>query len=108
MFETLGIFFQNFVFLATSAIAYMIPDMPRKLKEQLRREGYLTNEIILKTELEIARGADSVLSDIEMRGIRHRVLEAISAPVVNGNDHKPSNSDSGHPLHEYMIEDSPV
>ena len=46
--------------------------MPRKLKTQVHRESYLTNEIILKTELEIAKGEDGVLSPAEMSGIRKR------------------------------------
>lgn len=56
----------------TNFIAYIIPDMPRKLREQVHREAYLTNEIILKTELEILRGKDGVLSEDELKTIRRR------------------------------------
>ena len=77
--------FQNFVVLTTSTIAYMIPDMPRKLREQVRREAYLTNEIVLKTELEIAKGEDGLLTEEEMRRIRRRVRGGVrradSAPA---------------------------
>ncbi len=81
---------QNFVVMTTSAIAYLIPDMPRKLREQVRREAYLTNEIILKTELEIARGHDDmsdadletmkkegVITEMEMTRLRKRVQAAL-------------------------------
>ena len=78
----------------------MIPDMPRKLREQVRREAYLANEIILKTELKIARGAKGNLTDDEMTGIRRRmndlVLRARSQkekPEGNEHDH---DHDHGH------------
>ncbi len=58
--------------IVTSFVSYIIPDMPRKLREHVRREAYLTNEIIIKTELEIARGNKSVLTDDQMRSIRQR------------------------------------
>ena len=43
----------------------------------MRREAYLTNEIILKTELEIAKGEDGVISDEEMEGIRKGAIDSI-------------------------------
>jgi len=94
--------FENFVILTTSGIAYLIPDMPRKLREQLRREAYLTNEIVLKTELEIARGEDSVLSDLEMRGIRRRVMEAMEGGIDKPGEEY--DSEAAHPMHEYMTD----
>ena len=39
----------------TSAIAFLIPDMPRKLRMMVQREAYLTNEIVVKTELDRAK-----------------------------------------------------
>lgn len=36
----------------------MIPDVPTLLKEQIRREAYVTSEIILHTELQRAQGID--------------------------------------------------
>lgn len=94
--------FENFVIISTSAIAYLIPDMPRKLREQLRREAYLTNEIVLKTELDIARGEDSALSDLEMQGIRRRVTERIEDAIHRDRNGKDSNDP--HPLHDYMTD----
>lgn len=51
--------------------------MPRKLTEQVHREAYLTNEIILKTELQIAKGQGqgTGLSDDDLKTIRQRVRE---------------------------------
>ena len=79
--------------------------MPRKLKEQLRREAYLTNEIVLKTELEIARGEDSILSDLDMRGIRRRVMEAMEEKLDEEDENKDEES---HPLADYITDALPV
>jgi len=54
--------------------------MPQKLREQLRRENYLTNEIILKTELEIAKGRDANLSVDTIRSIRRRIQGSVFTP----------------------------
>ena len=37
-------------------VEWIIPDVPYKLKERIRREAYVTNEIIVNTELMRARG----------------------------------------------------
>lgn len=70
--------FQNLIIVLTSALAYLIPDMPRKLREQVRREAFLTNEIILKTELAIARGRPSPLSMLDLAKIRRRMRAGFS------------------------------
>jgi anoctamin-1 len=69
-------YLQNVIIVLTSLLAYAIPDMPRKLKEQVHREAYLTNEIILKTELDITKGAKPEISEGDLRDIRRRVREA--------------------------------
>ena len=73
----------------TNFVAYIIPDMPRKLREQMRRETYLTNEIIMKTELEIARGEDGIISDRELASIRRRATAGLRV-----SDSGPRNTDS--------------
>ncbi|XP_076445347.1 anoctamin-1-like isoform X2 [Babylonia areolata] len=50
--------FENVVVVVTSMIAWLIPDVPALLKEQIRREAYITNDIILRTELQRAQGID--------------------------------------------------
>lgn len=37
-------------------LRWIIPDVPRKLQDTIRRETYLTNEIIIKQEMLRARG----------------------------------------------------
>lgn len=38
-------------------IAYLIPDIPAKVKKQIRRATYISNEIVIKAELDKARNA---------------------------------------------------
>ena len=58
----------------TSIVAYIIPDIPSKLRQQLRQESILTNEIVLETELKRARGEGESLSQEEMKNIRRRAI----------------------------------
>lgn len=55
-------YFKNFVVVLTSLIAYLIPDVPTVVKKQIRREAYISNEIVIKTELVKAKGES--VSDI--------------------------------------------
>ncbi|XP_076079215.1 anoctamin-1-like [Mytilus galloprovincialis] len=48
--------FQNVIVFITGLIAWLIPDVPAQLKVQIRREAYISNEIIIKTELLRAQG----------------------------------------------------
>ncbi len=48
--------FQNVVGLSVMAIKMVVPNVSSELKERIRREAYLTNEIIIRTELLKARG----------------------------------------------------
>lgn len=50
------------VVVVTSLIAWLIPDVPTPLKEQIRREAYITSEIVLRTELNRARGEDVIVN----------------------------------------------
>ena len=38
------------------AIKWIVPDISKDLKEKIRKEAYLTNEIIIRTELLKAQG----------------------------------------------------
>ena len=38
------------------AIKWMIPEMSRDMRDKIRRESYVTNEIIIRTELLKAKG----------------------------------------------------
>lgn len=42
--------FQNIVKITRLVVDWTIPDISRKLKDQIKREAYLTNDIIMKEE----------------------------------------------------------
>ena len=91
---------QNVVIVTTSVIAYLIPDMPRKLREQVHREAYLSNEIILKTELKLAHGDETSLSAAELRGIRRRIRGTILAAAAMEGAHEGANADTADVVDE--------
>ena len=72
-------FLQNVVVLLSSLIAFIIPDMPRKLSEQARQEAYLTNELILRKELEIAQSRQ-----LSQGALRH--INYVAPTVTNHGD----------------------
>ena len=92
----------------TSAVDYFIPDIPRKLREHVRREAYLTNEIIIKTELEIARGHRSELTDDQMRDIRQRVRGPLMSLFSKANGSKRGADVESPPPQEGTEEESRV
>uniref|UniRef100_K1QJJ1 Anoctamin n=1 Tax=Magallana gigas TaxID=29159 RepID=K1QJJ1_MAGGI len=57
--------FENVIVVITGLIAWLIPDVPAKLKLHIRREAYMSNEIIIKTELLRAKGETVGEEDIE-------------------------------------------
>ena len=64
--------FQNVVTLVTVFVGWCIPDVPRKLSEQIRQEAYLTNEIIIKQEMIRSRGTQAAQA-VNVNRITHRV-----------------------------------
>nr|CAD7414625.1 unnamed protein product [Timema poppensis] len=48
--------FQNLVGFVMMAVEWLIPDMSHKLRDEIRREAYLTSELIIKQETLRARG----------------------------------------------------
>ncbi|XP_044253910.1 anoctamin-1-like isoform X1 [Tribolium madens] len=61
--------YQNLVTFVVTAVEWTIPDIPRKLNDQIKREAYKTNETIIKHETDRAqtkhrkrKNRDSVLS----------------------------------------------
>ena len=58
--------FENVVAIVILLVKYLIPDMPTRLHEQIRREAYMTNELIMEQELQMARGSLAT-GDSELR-----------------------------------------
>jgi len=59
--------FQNVVSLVTLAVDWLIPDISRKLKDEMKKEAYLTNEIIIRQELLRARRRSKSPSQLKER-----------------------------------------
>lgn len=49
------VIFQNVVSFGMTIVEWAIPDISRKLRDQIKREAYLTSEIIIKQEAQRAR-----------------------------------------------------
>lgn len=58
-------FFQNFVVMVVLFVQWCVPDMPSRLRDQIRREAYLTNEIIIAEEARRARDNSSMFDSVE-------------------------------------------
>ena len=71
--------FENVVCLVILLVKWIIPDMPYRLKEQIRREAYMTNELIMEQELQMARGGFVQPPPSDNKGVRLR--RQASAPV---------------------------
>ncbi|XP_071549184.1 anoctamin-1-like isoform X2 [Panulirus ornatus] len=78
--------FENVVCLIIIFIKWLIPDMPFRLQEQIRREAYVTNELIVEQELRRARGDtdDNTASSSPMRSPFRRQY---SEPARSKNGH---------------------
>lgn len=48
---TFVVIFENIVVFVMIIVKWCIPDVPRELRDQIRRENYVTNEIIIKQEM---------------------------------------------------------
>lgn len=93
--------FENLVIVTTSIIAYIIPDVPRKLNEQMRQEAVITNDIILETELLRVKGSkDATLSESALANIRTRSGEYNSE---SGDCIRLSKSDFYRDLEEVAV-----
>lgn len=56
--------FENLVAVVMIFVRWCIPDMPHELRDQIRREAYITNEIIIKQETMRARSeANKAIKD---------------------------------------------
>ncbi|XP_044735821.1 anoctamin-1-like isoform X2 [Chrysoperla carnea] len=79
------VIFQNFVGFSMTIVEWAIPDMSRKLRDQIKREAYLTNEIIIKQEA------------LRTKGLINR-QSSIKKQFENGNNNSPSTVDNS-PVH---------
>nr|XP_027237209.1 anoctamin-1-like [Penaeus vannamei] len=73
--------FENVVCVIILFIKWIIPDMPYRLQEQIRREAYVTNELIVEQELRRAREANTTASSSPRSPLRRQYSE----PARNRN-----------------------
>lgn len=49
------VIFENVIATTTMLIRYLIPDVPRSLRQKMRQSSYLTNELIMQQEINRAK-----------------------------------------------------
>ncbi|KAK9512825.1 hypothetical protein O3M35_001156 [Rhynocoris fuscipes] len=59
------VIFENIVVFVVLMVQWCIPDIPGKLKEQIRREAFITNEIIIHQEAERTRCCKSYCDNLD-------------------------------------------
>lgn len=72
--------FENIVALVMIFVRWVIPDMSNELRDQIRREAYITNEIIIKQETMRARLGTSTAKKEE---IEHNVAVIRMEQIMN-------------------------
>ncbi|KAA0198662.1 hypothetical protein HAZT_HAZT005546, partial [Hyalella azteca] len=78
--------FENVVCVVILLVKWLIPDMPFRLKEQIRREAYMTNELIVEQELQMAREAATLAQtpqDGDSNKHMQRLQRQSSAPALS-------------------------
>ena len=70
------------------AIKWMVPNVSRDLRERIRKEAYVSNEIIIRTELLKAQGKLNLSCDEEKDTL---ILE--DAPLLQGENKNATESD---------------
>ncbi|XP_072402314.1 anoctamin-5-like isoform X2 [Diabrotica undecimpunctata] len=71
--------FENLVVIVLIIVKWLIPDIPADLKDRIRREAYITNEIIIKQETRRAQCGIVCESPTELEKIKN-LNEAPSSP----------------------------
>ncbi|KAL3266179.1 hypothetical protein HHI36_010363 [Cryptolaemus montrouzieri] len=84
--------YQNLVSFVIMAVQWAIPDMPRKLNDQIKKEAYRTNEMILQYEAQQAK---------EKVRKRYRTAGSMShlSQEEEGNDSRKSSSNRSSSLY---------
>ncbi|KAF2902509.1 hypothetical protein ILUMI_03671, partial [Ignelater luminosus] len=73
------VIFENVVACVIILVKWLIPDVPRALRDQIRRENYLTNEIIIKQE---ALRATSTCEESKKQFDNLKMIADVSPPIT--------------------------
>ncbi|XP_018567223.1 anoctamin-5 isoform X2 [Anoplophora glabripennis] len=76
---TFVVIFENIVVFVMIVVKWCIPDVPGELRDQIRRENYVTNEIIIKQETIRAQNGHLYASPKKIEKIRN-INEAPASP----------------------------
>ena len=76
---------QNFVGFLVMAIKWIVPNINRDLRDKIRREAYVTNEIIIRTELLKAKGVIGSCGNLEPNGDFYTQENANNLTESNSN-----------------------
>ena len=68
------------------AIKWLVPSVSRDLRDRMRREAYVTNEIIIRTELLKAQGKLNVMNNVEENPNELETEDSSFLPVDNKCD----------------------
>lgn len=73
---------QNVAGLVKTAVQWLIPDTSRRLRNEIRKEAYLTNEIIIREERKRAQASNSghVTSGSFLKGERDAMVSNAVLP----------------------------
>ncbi|KAF5304573.1 hypothetical protein FQA39_LY09624 [Lamprigera yunnana] len=80
--------YQNLVGFVISAVQWIIPDVPKKLSDQIKKEAYRTNETIIKYETDRAKAKSKTSSSSNLTSSPHAGL--------NGDVHFEGTSNNVH------------
>lgn len=87
--------FENIVVFVVLLVQWCIPDVPGKLKEQIRREAFITNEIIINQEAARTRFGKDPSKDLQesSKSIPSTVEQQANGnvPINNNNNNKSNN-----------------
>ncbi|RZB39519.1 anoctamin-4-like, partial [Asbolus verrucosus] len=72
--------FENIVVFIIIILKWCIPDMPGKLRDRIRREAYLTNEIIIKQETIRAQNGHLYSSPTSRKELLRNIKECPATP----------------------------
>lgn len=79
------VLFENFVALVMIIVRWIIPDVPVDLRDQIRREAYITNEIIIKQETRRAMGGRKRNMSLDEKNVALAKIEQLMDPSLSAS-----------------------
>ena len=102
---------QNIVAMVMILVRWCIPDMPVELKDQIRREVYITNEIIIRQEALRARASlfgEEINPSSPVLGWSHLSGSDIDLALMERHEQETDNALRRRQAEESLSSDRPV